>query len=444
MIREVHVPGVEDFDDVESLLALAASPGIRPGLERVRRLLELLGNPQDDYPALHVVGTNGKGSTCAFLESVLRAAGYRTAFYSSPHLESPGERLLIAGRPLAADRWMAAVQKTVDAVRGDSSLEADPPSYFEMVTAAAFCLASEERADVAVVEAGLGGRLDATNLLGDVVCSVVASISRDHSEYLGDTLERIAGEKFAVVRPGVPACCLGDNAGLIPLFKSFCARAGALPYVVSEDSEAINVRVTDCGCSFDFIGKSLSLRDIRIRMVGRYQVSNAALALSALERTWDRFPRLTPESVREGMEAAFWPGRLEVVRKAPLVVLDGGHNEDGVRKLVESVRELWPGRRVGIVYAAMRDKEYGACLSLLQGLSPALYVTAVPGLSRSLEPAGLLKAAEGFSWRNAPCPFDSPLDAVEAATAENEVVLVCGSLYLIGWIRPRLQGLKNE
>lgn len=351
---------------------------------------------------------------------------------------------MIAGRPLAADRWMAAVQKTVDAVRGDSSLEADPPSYFEMVTAAAFCLASEERADVAVVEAGLGGRLDATNLLGDVVCSVVASISRDHSEYLGDTLERIAGEKFAVVRPGVPACCLGDNAGLIPLFKSFCARAGALPYVVSEDSEAINVRVTDCGCSFDFIGKSLSLRDIRIRMVGRYQVSNAALALSVLERTWDRFPRLTPESVREGMEAAFWPGRLEVVRKAPLVVLDGGHNEDGVRKLVESVRELWPGRRVGIVYAAMRDKEYGACLSLLQGLSPALYVTAVPGLSRSLEPAGLLKAAEGFSWRNAPCPFDFPLDAVEAAAAENEVVLVCGSLYLIGWIRPRLQGLKNE
>ena len=108
------------------------------------------------------------------------------------------------------------------------------------------------------------------------------------------------------------------NAGLIPLFKSFCARAGALPYVVSEDSEAINVRVTDCGCSFDFIGKSLSLRDIRIRMVGRYQVSNAALALSVLERTWDRFPRLTPESVREGMEAAFWPGHLEVVRKAPL------------------------------------------------------------------------------------------------------------------------------
>ena len=393
MIREVPIPGAEDFGDVESLLALAASPGIRPGLERVGRLLELLGNPQDNYPALHVVGTNGKGSTCAFLESVLRAAGYRTAFYSSPHLESPGERLLIAGRPLDADRWMAAVQKTVDAVRGDSSLEADPPSYFEIVTSAAFCLASEERVDVAVVEAGLGGRLDATNLLGDVACSVVASISMDHSEYLGDTLEKIAGEKFAVVRPGVPACCLGDNAGLIPLFKSFCGRAGALPYVVSENFEPVNVRVTDCGSSFDFVGKSLSLQDIRIRMVGRYQVSNAALALSALERTWDRFPRLTPEIVRRGMEAAFWPGRLEVVRKAPLILLDGGHNEDGVRKLVESVRELWPDRRVGVVYAAMRDKAYGACLSLLQGLSPTLYVTAVPGLSRSLEPAGLLKAA---------------------------------------------------
>ena len=430
----------DGFDKVESLLALASSPEIRPGLERVGRLLELLGNPQNDYPAFHVVGTNGKGSTCAFLESVLRASGYRTAFYSSPHLESPGERLLLEGRPLGAELWEAAVRKAMEAMKGDPVLDADPPSYFELVTAAAFLLASEARAEVAVVEAGLGGRLDATNLLGNVACSVVSSISMDHSEYLGDTLEKIAGEKFAVVRPGVPACFLGDNADLIPLFKSFCAQKGALPCVVSEDAELREVRVTECGSSLGFFSRELSMPDVRTSLIGRYQVSNAALALLALGRTWSRFPRLTPESVRRGMESAFWPGRLEAVCRDPIVLLDGGHNGDGVRRLTESVLELWPGRKIGVVYAVMRDKDYARCLALLQTLSPALYATAVPAMARSLTAEEVLKAAEGLTWRNEPQAFPSPLDAVDAAKAENEVVLVCGSLYLIGWIRPRLSG----
>lgn len=444
MGRDASVLRPVDFDDVESLLARSASLEIRPGLERIGRLLELLENPQNAYPALHVVGTNGKGSTCAFLESVLRASGYRTAFYSSPHLESPGERLSIDGRPLGADRWMAAVRRAVEAMRGDAQLESDPPSYFELVTAAAFLLASEERANVAVVEAGLGGRLDATNLLGDVACSVVASISMDHTEYLGGTLEAIAGEKFAVVRPGVPACYLGDEPRLVPLFHSFCERMGALPHVVSEEAVLKNVRVTESGCSFDFDAPGLSLKAVNTRLIGRYQVANAALALSALGRVRERFPRLTPEGVRKGMEAARWPGRLEVLSLTPTVVLDGGHNRDGVRKLAESVRELWPERSVGIVYAVMRDKDYGACLELLQSLSPALYVAAVPGVARSLPAAELLEAAEGFSWRSAPRAFDTPLEAVEAAMAENELVLVCGSLYLIGWVRPRLSKRLTE
>lgn len=427
-----------DFDEVESLLARASSPEIRPGLERIGRLLELLDNPQNRCPALHVVGTNGKGSTCAFLESVLRAAGYRTAFYSSPHLESPGERLLCDGRPLDAGRWMAAVRKSVETMRHDPVLESDPPSYFELVTASAFLLASEERAEVAVVEAGLGGRLDATNLLGDVACSVVASISMDHSEYLGGTLEEIAGEKFAVVCPGVSACYLGDNAGLIPLFRSFCGGRGALPYVVSEEAVLENVQVTDSGCAFDFASPELSLKNVTTRLIGRYQVSNAALALSALGRIRGRFSRLASENILRGMETASWPGRLEVLHRDPFVVLDGGHNPDGVEKLVESVRELWPGRRIGIVYAVMRDKDYEPCLALLRTLSPALYATAVPGLARSLSVADLVRAAGQFSWRGMPRAFDSPLDAAEAAMAENELVLICGSLYLIGWIRPRL------
>lgn len=438
MTEETNASMSERFDDVEALLGSVASLEIRPGLERIGRLLELLGHPQNDYPMLHVVGTNGKGSTCAFLESVLRASGYRTAFYSSPHLESPGERLLVEGRPLGVERWMTAVRSAVEIMKEDASLLEDPPSYFELVTAVAFLLASRAGVDVAVVEAGLGGRLDATNLSDTVVCSVIASISMDHSDYLGATLEAIAREKFAVVRPGTPACFLGDNAELIPLFKSFCLERGAAPSVVSEDAELNNVRVTDHGCAFDFTARALNLKDVRTRLVGRYQVSNAALALLALDRVWDRFPRLTPENVCKGMEAAFWPGRMEVVCREPFVLLDGGHNRDGVLKLAEGVRELWPGRDVGVVYAVMRDKDYGGCLEVLQSLLPAFYATTVPGVPRSLPAAALMEEAKRLQWRNCPRSFDSPLDAVDAAMGENEVILVCGSLYLIGWIRSQL------
>lgn len=432
------------FDDVESRLMLAASSGVSPGLERIGRLLRLLGNPQNAYPVLHVVGTNGKGSTCAFLASVLRAAGYRTALYSSPHLETLGERLLIDGRPLDADRWGEAVTRVLETVRGDAPLEGAPPSYFELISATAFLLASEERVDVAVVEAGLGGRLDATNLSENVVCSVVTSISMDHTEYLGDTLEKVAGEKFAVVRPDVPACFLGDNPGLIPLFKSFCNRRGAPPFVVSEVAELENVRIDETGCSFDFRSPGLALKGVRTRMIGRYQVSNAALALLAIDRVRDRFVRLSPENVRKGMEIAFWPGRLELLGLHPPVLLDGGHNRDGVDKLVKSVRELWPNRRIGVVYSTMRDKDYGSCLELLAELSAVLYATSVPGVSRSLPPDELERAASRFAWRAPPRRFELPVEALDAAMGENDLVLVCGSLYLIGWIRPvltrRLEG----
>lgn len=435
---------VDGFDAFEQILTRFSSKGVTPGLDRISHLLHLLGDPQDAWPAIHVVGTNGKGSTCAFLDSVLRASGYSLAFYSSPHLESPAERLLIDGKPLESGEWMDALQRVTAALKGEETLASDPPSYFELLTATAFLLAAERQVDVAVVEAGLGGRLDATNLLDRVLCSVVTSISWDHMEFLGGTLEAIAGEKFAVVRPHTPACFMGDNASLIPLFRSVCTERGAVPHVLPEEARLENVSVTPEGCTFDFCSPCLTLKDVRTRLIGRYQLANAALALLALSCAREELPRVTPETIRRGMEDARWPGRLEVLSREPLVALDGGHNRDGVEKLVRSVAELWPGEKMGVVYAAMRDKEYEACLSLLSGLKPALYVTEVPGMARCLSAGELREAAKSFSWRGEPRAFASPLEAVQAALDENDGVLVCGSLYLIGWIRPRLRAWLKE
>ena len=306
------------------------------------------------------------------------------------------------------------------------------------MTAAAFLLAREEKADILVAEAGLGGRLDATNLLSDVACTAVASISMDHMEYLGDTLEKIAKEKFAVIRTGVPACYLGDAPELIPLFDKFCAGTGQ-GLVVSRDARVGAVDISEEGCVFDFAAPGLELKAVRTGLIGRYQVSNASLALAALSRLRGRFGCLTDSAIREGMRAARWPGRLEIVSRSPLVVLDGGHNRDGVAKLGGSVRELWgKGKKIGVVYGVMKDKDYPSCLNILNGLDASFYATCVPGMERSLAASALAQEARRLKWRGSAGTFENPLDAVARASGENDVVLVCGSLYLIGWIRPHI------
>lgn len=430
------------FENLEKFLYSHSNNKIIPGLKRIQKLLVRLGNPQDSFKSVHIVGTNGKGSTGAFISSIMSSSGYKTAFYSSPHLESPGERLLIDGEPLSPDEWFSSAEEAVKFIRPDEDL----PSYFELLTACAFLLMREHRIDVGVIEAGLGGKLDATNTMSNTVCSVIASISIDHTEYLGSSLEDIAGEKFAVVRRNVPACFSGVDASLVPMFRRVCAERGAVPFVVSEEAREENVRVSPEGNVFGFSCPGLELKEVRTGLIGRYQVSNAMLALSAVSRVCGEFVGITEASILEGMSRAKWPGRLEVVSREPLIVLDGGHNYDGVRNLCASVRELWPDKRIGVVYAAMRDKDYAGCLRLLsERLEPKLYVTTVPGMARALSAGEMLRTAQKFSWSNEPEEFELPDEAVKRAGNDfNDVILVCGSLYLIGWVRAKICNLAEE
>ena len=454
---------MKDFNELENILYANSNNKIIPGLERISRLLERLGNPQNSFKAIHIVGTNGKGSTGAFISSVFQASGYKTAFYSSPHLASPGERLLIDGEELSAEEWIDAANEAVSKIFVSSAthessqassstsgekftassitrppaLNEELPSYFELLTAAAFVLAKRKNIDIGIIEAGLGGRLDATNLLGKTVCSVIASISMDHMEYLGPTLQDIAGEKFAVVKENVPACFSGVEASLIPLFKEFCARVKAVPFVLPENVRVENVRITPEGNIFDFYAPNLELKEISTGLIGDYQVQNAALALSAISQVKDLFPKITEKTIRKGMLRAKWPGRLEVVSHEPLIILDGGHNYDGVKKLCESVKTLWPGKKFAVVYAAMKDKDYSGCLELLsENLKPSLYTATVPGMARAAKPEELLQAAENFKWANLPEGFNLPVDAVKKALSDNnDGVIICGSLYLIGYVK---------
>ncbi len=428
------------FDALEEILYTHSSNKIIPGLERISRLLERLGNPQNSFKAVHIVGTNGKGSTGAFISSVLKESGYNTCFYSSPHLESPGERLLINGEALSPSEWIEAANLAVSKILPEDKDE-DLPSYFELLTACAFILARQHNIEAGVIEAGLGGKLDATNLLADTACSVIASISIDHTEYLGPTLESIAGEKFAVVKANTPAVFSGLDESLVGMFKAFCRENNALPFVVSEQARVDNVKVSPEGNEFDFYSPNLELRRVMTHLIGAYQIKNAALALSALSLMRESFPNITHEAILSGMSKASWHGRLEIISREPLIILDGGHNYDGVKNLCGSVKALWPDKRICVIYAAMRDKDYAGCLELFSTkLHPAVYFTTVPGMKRAATLGELLNAAKEFSWLNEPEGFDLPVEAVNKALSDSsyDLVLVCGSLYLIGYIRPRI------
>ena len=420
---------MKNFDTLEKLIYSHSDNRIIPGLERISRLLSRMNNPQNSFRSVHIVGTNGKGSTGAFISSILSESGYKTGFYSSPHLESPGERLLVDGQELSAEAWIDSVNFAASHILPGEDL----PSYFELLTAGAFELARREKIEAGVIEAGLGGKLDATNTMNNTACTVIASISIDHTEYLGTTLEGIAGEKFAVVKENVPAVFSGVDSSLREMFRNICREKKALPFIVSEQARVENVKVTAEGNIFDFCANGLDLKNLRTGLTGDYQVRNAALALSAVSFIRESFPKISEDSIRAGMQKVKWPGRLEIVSRNPLIILDGGHNLDGVKNLCTSIRNLWPERKFAVIYAAMKDKDYAECLKVIsETLKPKFYLTCVPGMARSATPDELMKAAEKFS----PQGFASPYEAIKKAIDDgNDSVLVCGSLYMIGWVK---------
>ena len=426
------------FREIETSLVSLASPGIRPGLARLARLLGILGNPQRRFPSLLVVGTNGKGSTSAALTSCLVEGGYRTALYTSPHLESLGERLLVDRFPLAASRWREGLALLEAALRQDRRLQEDRPSYFELLTALCFHLIAEEKVDVAVVEAGMGGRLDATHILGDVRAVLCTPLGLDHQEYLGDTLPRIASEKFAVLRPGRPAVFAGADPEVEALFLSRARRIGASPWIHRTSCRVELAHLDLEGVRFHRFSLGASpQRDLVFPLTGVHQPGNASLALGALEHLGGLFPRLDPATLRRGLAATRWPGRMEWFPKGEGgVLLDGAHNPHGVEALARSLEALGvSGEGWGLVFAAMGDKEILPSLRRLAPFFETLWCTSVPESPRALPAASLADRAREAGWPGLLEIQEDPLDALDRALRRHPRVVACGSLFLVGHLR---------
>ncbi len=416
-------------------------------LSRMAALLDLLGNPQNRYPCLHLAGTKGKGSVAAMCASALRAGGYRTGFYTSPHLQDFCERVQVDGVHIAPEAL-------VDIVLRLRALAPQVPGIttFELTTALAFEYFALQNVDVAVVEVGLGGRLDATNVLTPRA-SVITSLSYDHMDLLGHTLAQIAGEKAGIIKPGVPVVSAPQQPEALAVLERVAAEHGApfrlagrdflfRPVAHSLERQTFEVWSAEEDRQVQALragGHPVEWRPTRLEipLLGAHQVENAATAYAALQTLRGQGLPVAPDAVRDGLRSVRWPGRFEILQRAPFVVVDGAHNRDSALRLAAALDDYFPGRRVTLIFGASSDKDIAGMLDeLLPRAARVILAQAVH--PRALEPdalAALVAARPAATALETCAPVAAALERALAGAAREDVILACGSLFIVAEVR---------
>lgn len=401
------------------LYALEAAKGMDFKLERVTLALQRLGDPQRAYPVLHVGGTNGKGSVAAMLDACLGAAGYRVGRYTSPHLVELGERVTIGGIPIGRE----ALVELANEVRAATLARGIGLTFFEILTVMAFVHFARAAVDVAVIEVGLGGRLDATNVV-DPLAAVITTIGLDHTQWLGERVEQIAAEKGGIIKPGRPVVLGRITGEPAAVLERMAAERGAQTVAAGRDYRLVG----DQRPEFDGLGWRLP--DLEIGLRGAHQRDNAATAIATLAAVRGELP-VGEAALRRGLAEVSWPGRLEIIDRQPLTVVDGAHNADGVAALLAELPGLAGGRPVHLLFAVMGDKDWQAMVAPLAAVCRSAVVTEV--LAPRGAPARPVAAA--FA---AGCPATVEPDLgrawrmVRQRAGSDGVVLVAGSLFLVG------------
>ncbi|MGH7886462.1 MAG: bifunctional folylpolyglutamate synthase/dihydrofolate synthase [Candidatus Binatia bacterium] len=394
-------------------------------LDRMERSLALFDHPERKFPSLHIAGTNGKGSTSAMLQRILSLAGYRAALYTSPHLVSFTERMRIGDVEISPDEVVVLAAE----VRQRTEAADVPLTFFEFVTVMAFVYFARQQVDVGVIEVGLGGRLDATNVVTPLV-AVITTISKDHEAYLGPDELSIAREKGGIIKANVPVVCGKVTGEVARLLRGITRERGAPAYFLGVD---FGFSLKNEGL-FDYTGIKQTLVDLKLALRGRHQRANAALALAALELAGERFP-VRENDLRDGLATVRWPGRLEVMLNRPLVILDGAHNSEGVQALVEELNDLRQGRRIRLLFAAMVDKEWESMLRALKKVVDEVIFTRVD-MERSADPEQLAAKFDAAIPHRVIRDSKVGLRTLLDEARDDEIVVVAGSLFLLGEVRP--------
>ncbi len=436
------------YTDAVSFLYGLRRFGIKLGLQNIQRLLAALGDPQRACPAVHIAGSNGKGSTAAFLDSILRAAGHRVGLYTSPHLLDFTERLRVDGRPATEAEILALteeVKAAADRAFGPATTSGDPglgtrdsgpaaraayPTFFEFTTAMGFLHFARKGVGVAVVEVGLGGRFDATNVL-DPLVAVITNIALEHMEYLGRTLAAIAGEKAGIVKVGGTVVTATEDPGALAVIEAACRERGAELYRVQAEVTLARAANGLDGQRFTAAGRARGYGELRIPLLGGHQVQNAATALVVVERLEARGVAVGVEPIRRGLAAARWPGRLQIVGRDPLLILDGAHNPAGAAALRDFLLDRRATfDRLFLVFGVLRDKDWEGMLSALGPLAHQVILTRPEG-DRAALPWDLAQADRYCAKLDIREQVGEAIALARAAAAPRDAVLITGSLFTV-------------
>ena len=407
--------------------------GIKLGLETIRALLERAGRPQARYRCLHVGGTNGKGSTSAIAASILQAAGYRVGLYTSPHLVDFSERIRVNGAPISEESVCRVTQR-LRALLG-SSLS---PTFFEFTTALAFQHFADTQVDVAVLEVGMGGRFDATNVITPAVAAIT-NVALDHQQYLGSSVASIAYEKAGIIKPRVPAVAGRLCADAREVVRAAATERGAPLLELGHDFFVEG----EHPAAFRYRGLGVELGGLSCPLEGRHQLDNAACALALVELARDQGLDAPESAVREGMGSVRWEGRLEIAERHPFLLLDGAHNPaaaESLARYLAGFRHAHPGARVILLIGMMRDKDWSGFCSAVCPEADEVVVTE-PSIPRSASVGELRSAvcAQGGSLHTVPVPADA-LAYARRLAAREDVICVTGSLMLVGEVKALLRG----
>ena len=405
--------------------------GSIPGLSRTRELLQKMGNPQNQLQFVHIAGTNGKGSTAAMTASILRKAGYRTGLYTSPYIFRFHERMQVDGQCIS-DEELAEITEFVKPLA--ESME-DHPTEFELVTCIAMEYFKRHHCDVVSLEVGMGGELDSTNVIQSPLVAVLTNIGLDHTEFLGDTLEKICETKSKIIKPGTIAVTYREKPSVEAVIDARCKEVGAKWMPADFDSIHL-VSASLEGQVFDW-GPYLG---IHLPLLGKHQLYNAAVVLTIVKALRERGLTISDEAMREGIASVSWPGRFELVARNPLFIVDGGHNPQCIEALVNNVRDYLGGKRLTILTGVLADKDYG---DMYQDMAQyaAEFVTVTPPNLRALPAQELKVYLERFGKPVAAC--DTVAEGVAQAkklAGADGVVLAYGSLYMVGDIEAAARG----
>ena len=397
----------------------------------IEKLLEEFDNPQRGMKFVHIAGTNGKGSTSAFTSAILQKAGYRTGLYTSPYVQQFNERIQVDGVQITDDELAAITTEIADATARLMARGVRRPTIFELITTLGFIYFKRRNCDIVVLEVGMGGRLDATNIIDDSEVSVIVNIGFDHMEYLGDTLELIAGEKAGIIKPNGSVVLYSQGKEVEDKIISVCKEKNATLAYADSSLAKVN-SVTLDGIDFDYG----PYKNLNASLLGVYQVRNAVTAIAIIEALNKKGYNISEEALRAGLSSAHWPGRLELLGRDPVVIVDGAHNPQGADALAESLKELFPGRKINFVIGVLADKDYASSIDIMLPLAQRFYAVTPPNY-RALSADSLA----GEIKKHGDVPVESFGDIVTAlkkamaATPADEILCIFGSLYQVGDVR---------